>query len=314
MQAASSHAQNPRRAASFPDVQQRVADYFDAEQTIEFYRDFWDVEHYHFGYYQLGMNPLDLRSMTNTMALRVIAELGIGSQLPDDATILDLGCGVGGTARMLARIYPKLRVIGVNISARQLEIARARSAAAGLADRLSFYFDDFTDIRSVRERVDGAIAIEAACHAPDPDKADVVGEAARLLKPGGRLVVADGFRTTSTSLYPALDRAYRFWCDGWRVPGLADIHRFCAALGRYGFESLHVEDLSWRVAPSMAYGVAKAIGKAVSLGVRGKLGRATYDSQEFMVGFSAAFLGLNKHKFGYYIVSATKGERLHLVA
>jgi hypothetical protein len=40
----------------------------------------------------------------------------------------------------------------------------------------------------------------------------------------------------------------------------------------------------------MAYGVSKAAGLA----------------QEWMVGFSAAFLGLNKHRFGYYRVSATR--------
>ena len=45
-----SHVQDSPRLDTFPSVQQRVADYFDAKETIDFYRDFWDREHYHFGY------------------------------------------------------------------------------------------------------------------------------------------------------------------------------------------------------------------------------------------------------------------------
>lgn len=205
MKLAYDHAQHSRLGARFPSVQQRVAEYFNAQETIDFYRDFWDREHYHFGYYRLGMNPLDPRAMTNAMAQTVIGDLGIGSLLPEDATILDLGRGIGGTARMLARVHPKTRVIGVTISARQAQIARARSAVEGLDDRLTFFVDDFTDLRSLNRPVDGAISIESACHAPDPDKADVISEAARLVRPGGRFVVADGFRTTSRPLYPLLD-------------------------------------------------------------------------------------------------------------
>ena len=310
MRRAYDYAQRPRQEIQFPSVQQRVAEYFDAQETIDFYRNFWDREHYHFGYYQLGMNPLNLAAMTDAMTRQVIAELDIGGQVPADGTILDLGCGIGGTARMLARMYPRIKMIGVTISARQVEIAQARSEAAGLSDRLTFFTDDFTDLQTVHQRVDAALSIESACHAPDPDKVDVIQEAARLVKPGGRLVVADGFRTSSRPLYPPLDRIYHYWCDGWRVPGLADIHRFRAALVRYGFESLKVRDLSWRVAPSMGYGVAKAIGSAARMLARGRLHLVDHDRHEWMVGISGAFLGLNKHRFGYYLVSGTRGDSL----
>src|SRR5262249_34681151 len=126
MRRAYEYAPRSRQDGLFPSVQQRVADYFDAQETIDFYRDFWDREHYHFGYYQLGMNPLNLASVTDAMTRQVIARLGVGHQVPADGTILDLGCGIGGTARMLARAYPQIKVIGVTISARQAEIAQAR--------------------------------------------------------------------------------------------------------------------------------------------------------------------------------------------
>src|SRR5215470_1854337 len=106
MRRAYEYAPRSRQDVRFPSHQQRVADYFDAQETIDFYREFWDREHYHFGYYQLGMNPLNLAAMTDAMTRQVIAQLGIGRHVPVDGTILDLGCGIGGTARMLARAYP----------------------------------------------------------------------------------------------------------------------------------------------------------------------------------------------------------------
>lgn len=91
------------------------------------------------------------------------------------------------------------------------------------------------------------------------------------------------------------------------MPGLADIHRFRAALERHGFRSPTIDAISWRVVPSMAYGVSKAIDTAGLLIATGKLGKFRKDRHEWIVGFSAAFLGLNKHQFGYYLVRATRG-------
>jgi len=295
-----------RDQARVSDVQRRVAAYYNSEKTISFYRDFWDAEHYHFGYYEVGMNPLDLRAMTENMTRKVVDRLGIGTLIPDDATILDLGCGIGGSARLIAQWYPKVRIVGVTLSERQVEIARDLSGADGLSDRIRYALDDFTALHLPAESFDGAFCIESACHAPDPDKADFLREAARILRPGGRLVVADGFRTRSDRLYPLLDRAYRFWCDGWRVPHLADVRRFARCMIRSRFEGVQVEDISWRVVPSMAYGVSKAAGLAAMLLATGQRRLMREHSQEWMVGFSAAFLGLNKHRFGYYRVSATR--------
>jgi hypothetical protein len=91
------------------------------------------------------------------------------------------------------------------------------------------------------------------------------------------------------------------------VPGLADIHRFARALRAAGFRSIRIEDISWRVVPSMAYGVAKAFGQAAVLLATGRVRPFRQDSKEWLIGFSAAFLGLKKHAFGYYTVSATRG-------
>ena len=58
----------------------------------------------------------------------------------------------------------------------------------------------------------------------------------------------------------------------------------------------------------MAHGVLKALGTLAILVAGGKVGAFSRDNREWMVGFSAAFLGLNKHRFGYFTVTATRAE------
>ena len=68
-----------------------------------------------------------------------------------DLTVLDIGCGWGGTALTLARDYGA-RVTGITLSTEQLAEARARAAAEGLSDRVSFELLDYRDIKDRFDR------------------------------------------------------------------------------------------------------------------------------------------------------------------
>ena len=96
--------------------------------------------------------------------------------------VADLGCGVGGPLREIAR-FSGSQIVGVNISAYQLERARKLTDEAGLSQLATYLESDFTSIDEPDGSFDAVYAIEATCHAPD--RADVFAEAFRLLKPGG---------------------------------------------------------------------------------------------------------------------------------
>jgi cyclopropane-fatty-acyl-phospholipid synthase len=72
-----------------------------------------------------------------------------------DLSVLDIGCGWGGMALTLARDYGA-RVTGITLSAEQLAEARARAAAAGLADRVTF---ELMDYRAMQRRFDRIVSV-----------------------------------------------------------------------------------------------------------------------------------------------------------
>ncbi len=103
--------------------------------------------------------------------------------------LIDLGCGVGGTARFLAEVL-KAHVTGVTISGVQAHMARRDAEAAGVADRCQFVEADF-DALPPLPAADAVIAIESFVHAKDP--ARFFANAHALLKPGGLLILCDDF-------------------------------------------------------------------------------------------------------------------------
>ena len=96
---------------------------------------------------------------------------------------LDLGCGIGGPLRQIAR-FTGAKVVGVNISSYQLERARKYTEDAGLGHLAEYVEGDFMKMDFPDDSFDAVYSIETTCCAPD--KAGAFGEAFRVLKPGGR--------------------------------------------------------------------------------------------------------------------------------
>ncbi|MCK6520178.1 methyltransferase domain-containing protein [Myxococcota bacterium] len=104
------------------------------------------------------------------------------------AVAVDVGCGLAASGVQLARRYG-LVVEGVNITEAQVPLARARVAAAGLSDQVRVHHADGRAMPLPDACADLVMLVECAFHVPDKDRLMV--EIARVLKPGGRLLVAD---------------------------------------------------------------------------------------------------------------------------
>ena len=111
-----------------------------------------------------------------------------GWRLRPDMTVLDVGCGVGGPMRNIARIAG-CSIVGINNNAYQLGRAERLNADASLADRCRVVPGDFMAMPFPADTFDAAYAIEATVHAPD--WTGVFGEVFRCLKPGGMFALYD---------------------------------------------------------------------------------------------------------------------------
>lgn len=95
--------------------------------------------------------------------------------------VLDVGCGVGGPAREIAR-FIGCEIVGITINARQVARAVELTAEAGLSDRVTFIQGDYLRLPFPDASFDAAYAIEATVHAPDLSAC--YAGIARVLKPG----------------------------------------------------------------------------------------------------------------------------------
>ncbi len=103
-------------------------------------------------------------------------------ELKEGMTVVDVGCGIGGPMRQVAR-EAGVRVVGVNNSEIQLQKARLLNGEAELDHLVDCVASDFMDMSVFEDcTFDRGYAIESTCHAPD--KAGAFAEIFRVLKPG----------------------------------------------------------------------------------------------------------------------------------
>lgn len=150
--------------------------------------------------------------LTRLMTQDQMITLGMGGALPEqpDPTIfqrvLDVGCGPGGWLIEAAKTYPGMsRLVGVDVSSRIVEYARAQAAAEGLSDRIEFHTMDalrrldfpsaFFDL--VNQRAGGS-------YLRTWDWPKLLSEFQRVSRPGGVVRITEGNIIEGTS--PALTR------------------------------------------------------------------------------------------------------------
>jgi len=232
-------------AASEHEIKRQVHRYYHAttEDYLRYYQTDWH-HHMHYGFDRdlpKGGNPTE--HMVRYLAR--IAEVGKGDRL------LDAGCGVGGSAIFLAREIG-CRAVGITLVESQARLARGFATAAAGANggegsrRARFAVNDFHSPAFKPGSFDVVWAVESFDHAVD--KRAWVASMFAMLRPGGRLIIADGFRAAApASLRQASE--YASFLAGWAVPYLCSEAELEAYGTEAGFEKLHGEDISGDVLP-----------------------------------------------------------------
>lgn len=257
----------------------------------------------HFGYYVWPRNPFALEAMLEDMSRQVFRRL----DLEDGMKVLDLGCGLGAPARTLIAEHA-VSVTAVTIVEWQIAKARALTEAAATPPRgrVEWKRGDFNALDLPAGAYQAAFSIEASCHAPGASKESFVKECSRLLQPGARLVVVDGFMKRSSGLPRWYAALLEYMTRSWAVECFADLDAFKAALERHGLELLAAEDASWRIAPSVFHvpRVTLAFLWGELLVRRQRLNAVRWG--HVLACLIAPFIGVGRSYFGYYLITARK--------
>ncbi len=141
-------------------------------------------EHIHHGYWENGES-------IERAQIKLMERLAEKAQIARGARVLDIGCGLGGSALWLADRY-ECYVTGLTISPVQARMATKKAKSKGLANRVKFLVTDANTWQPQPESVDVVWIMESSEHFKN--KKDFFARCARALKPGGVLAVCAWLR------------------------------------------------------------------------------------------------------------------------
>lgn len=205
--------------------------YYDSEDADAFYRLIWGGEDIHVGLYEETDDIAAASARTVAHMARRLRTLGPGSR------VLDLGAGYGGAARRLAHEYGA-SVVCLNLS--EVENARNRTlnAEQGLSGRIEVIHGAFEDVPLPDESVDIVWSQDAFLHSGD--RARVLAEIDRVLKPGGEVIFTDPMQADDLEDTGALQPIY----DRLHLSNLASFQFYRSGLSALGLEEIAVEPLT----------------------------------------------------------------------
>ena len=285
-------------AASDTSYNESVIAYYDLAEVS--YRDIWDLDRsmaLHYGFWDGTVDnfPQSLLKTNQVLAGMLAPQAG--------EKILDAGCGVGGSSIFLASEYG-CQTTGISLSEKQIASARANATRKGVEKLCLFQVGDFIQTGFPDRSFDAVWALESVCHAKE--KRAFLMEAFRVLKPGGRLVMADGFRK------PGLDeegeKLLQQWLQGWSIHDLETIENMQDLAAGTGFGTITVRDFSDNIRPTSLrmyrFGLlARTYGKLMNF-LGKKYGNPYTISNT--IGAIAQYRALQKQLWRYMAMHAVK--------
>ncbi len=197
-----------------------VASAYDAWTEDRLLEQLWG-EHVHLGHYGSPPTSCDFREAKEAFVHELVRWSGL-DQLPAGSRVLDVGCGIGGSARILAQDYG-LDVLGISISPAQVQRA-TQLTPSGLT--CHFQVMDALDLQLADQSFDAVWSVEAGPHMPDKQR--YADELLRVIRPDGLLAVADWSRRDPTD--GGMTRSERWvmrqLLNQWAHPEFASIKGF----------------------------------------------------------------------------------------
>jgi ubiquinone/menaquinone biosynthesis C-methylase UbiE len=261
----------------------------------------------HFGFYQLGMNPLHLEGMLDRMNREVLDLLELDSASTQH--ILDMGCGLGATARHAALAMPGVRVCGLTIVPWQITRAVELTQQSPANGRVRFVAADYNATPFNANSFDGVYALESSCYAAGYGKEPLLREMYRVLKPGRRFVVADAFLKTTRRMGRLTRACYDALCRSWALQGWGEIHHFARGLDSLGFTNVRLKNISRNVTPSVLHVPPTILRFALKELFVHRSAMNAKRWSHMVSGLLLFAFALDRSRSGYFMISGTKGEQ-----
>ena len=257
----------------------------------------------HFGYYRFGMNPFRREPMLDEMNQQVFSHLQLKEE---DILIYDLGCGMAAACRSFAKRFPGKKIKGVTIVPWQIDFANELNRQVGASPDIELILGDYTQLAFSDNSADGVYALESCCHCEGLDKGAFVSEMMRVLKPGKRFVIVDGFIKNDPSTFGSLLKyCYNQIIKGWALPSFPHLGLLTQAVKKAGGDQIEVKDFSFRVAPSVMHAPFTVLFFLIKKMLKGeKLNPVRIGHlKACLLGL---VLGMHRGQFSYCLISGIK--------
>ena len=188
----------------------------------------------------------DLDAASAALAMLV----GERADMKPGERVLDVGFGFGDQDMLWARTLKPDHIVGLNITASQVAVARQRVADQGLDERIDLRHGSATDMPLESNSVHKVVALECAFHFHGRE--DFFREAWRVLRPGGRLVTADIIPMPATSVFRDRLQQRLSWglvAGKFSIPPENAYTRptYHSTLAITGFGDIHIESIRAQV-------------------------------------------------------------------
>ncbi len=170
-------------------------------------------------------------------------------------SVLDVGCGIGGPARTIATELGA-RTVGIDLTPSFVAAATELTARVGLADRVSFEVGDAIALDQPDEQFDLVTLFHVGMNIAD--KPTLFTELARVLQPGGRVLVYDIMRIAPGDLILPMP-----WASSDDHEHLAEVGHYLSALRAAGLEPAEPVDHRPIVRTALERGRRTAAGELV---------------------------------------------------
>jgi ubiquinone/menaquinone biosynthesis C-methylase UbiE len=153
----------------------------------------------------LYQRDIDCHNLGMHRMLEVLADVAseYGAPTSED-TLLDLGCGIGGPGRFLADRFG-CSILGVDLLPLRVEIARSITELTGMTDHISYRVADATDLGLADQSFVQVWMLDVSMHIRN--KRALFGEIARVLRPGGLMVMHEQPGPLPPAMRPVMRQA-----------------------------------------------------------------------------------------------------------